>query len=457
MAYDDSRFRGEPGFREEPEFHRGGVPEDAPSVSSAQSSVYTPGNYPVGAVGPINDYSSPGHETTVGIARGRRASPSAAQLGEVFDDPDHGEPGRDRMGVHILWEVVLLLAAAALAYLLRDLDGNAFTGAGRNELALFAAEIGLLTVGVALSLRANSVNLAAGPTAYAAALFFAGHSGRGLLFTAGITLLLALGVAAVIAVLVAGFHVPSWAASLGTALALMAWIARQGAHKVAAGAYDPHTHALYWFGGVAGLSLLGGGLGLVKSIRRAVGRFRPVGDPARRRGGPGGVMSTLALAGSSVLAAGAGVLIALDQRDVTASDNGLALTGLALGAALLGGTSAFGRRGGVFGTVLAVVLLALLVRYSDAKHWNVSLLGVGAFAIFAGVVVTRLVETFGRPHSAGETPGEAEWQPSAHPEPLDLSDSTSWSPGSRTGGWTSQLPARTTDEGWGAEERWGTR
>ena len=26
----------------------------------------------------------------------------------------------------------------------------------------------------------------------------------------------------------------------------------------------------------------------------------------------------------------------------------------------------------------------------------------------------------------------------------------------RTGGWTSQLPARTTDEGWGVEERWGS-
>src|SRR5258708_2168030 len=32
MADDDSRFRGEPGFHEEPDFRSGGVPEPAPAV-----------------------------------------------------------------------------------------------------------------------------------------------------------------------------------------------------------------------------------------------------------------------------------------------------------------------------------------------------------------------------------------------------------------------------------------
>ena len=34
MVYDDSRYRGEPGFRDEPDFRSSGVPEDAPSMSS---------------------------------------------------------------------------------------------------------------------------------------------------------------------------------------------------------------------------------------------------------------------------------------------------------------------------------------------------------------------------------------------------------------------------------------
>jgi ribose/xylose/arabinose/galactoside ABC-type transport system permease subunit len=436
MVYDDSRYRGEPGFRDEPDFRSGGVPEDAPSMSS----IYTAGSYPV------DDYA-PASDSTLTIASNRRSTPSAAQLGGVFDDPEHGDPGRDRMGVHLLWELVLLLGAAALAFLLRSADPAALKGAGLKDLFLFAVEIGLVAVGMALSLRAHSVNLALGPIAYAAALFFADGSDKGLLVTVGLTLVLALGVGVVIAVLVAGFHVPSWAASLGAAFAVMVWINQHRPAKVADGTYDPHKHALYWFAGLALVSVAGGLLGMIKFIRRGIGRFRPVADPARRRGGTGGALSAVALMGSSILAAGAGIVLALDQRDVTPTDNGLALTGLALGAALLGGTSAFGRRGGIFGTLLAVMLIVLLVRYSSAEKWNVSLLAVAAFAIGGGLVVTRLVETFGRPRPLIEEPEEQ----------LDISDSTGWTTGSRSGGWTSQLPARTTDEGWGAEERWSTR
>src|SRR5690348_17159845 len=112
MAYDDSRFRGEPGFREEPDFRLGGVAEESPTLGgNSGSSVYTPGAYPVGDYGASSD-------TTVGL--GGRRTPSQAQLDDVFDDPDHGDPGRDRMSVHALWEVVLLLGVAALAYLLRN-------------------------------------------------------------------------------------------------------------------------------------------------------------------------------------------------------------------------------------------------------------------------------------------------------------------------------------------------
>src|SRR5258706_14419626 len=116
MTYDDSRFRGEPGFREEPDFRVGGVPEDAPTVGNLQSqSIYTPGAYPMA------DYGAPPSESTIGLSS-RRAAPSAAQLDEVFDDPEHGDPGRDRMAVHALWETVLLLGAASLVYLLRDTE-----------------------------------------------------------------------------------------------------------------------------------------------------------------------------------------------------------------------------------------------------------------------------------------------------------------------------------------------
>src|SRR5437762_3574663 len=155
MVYDDSRYRGEPGFRDEPDFRSSGVPEDAPSVSS----IYSPGSYPVDDYGPAS-------ESTLTMASSRRSTPSAAELDGVFAD----------------------------------------------------------------------------------------RSDKGLLVTAGFTLLIALGAGAVIAVLVAGFHVPSWAASFGAALALLVWIDQHRAEKVVAGAYDPHKHALYWFAGLAVLS-----------------------------------------------------------------------------------------------------------------------------------------------------------------------------------------------------------
>ena len=62
-------------------------------------------------------------------------------------------------------------------------------------------------------------------------------------------------------------------------------------------------------------------------------------------------------------------------------------------------------------------VFTLDIRYSDAEKWNVSLFGVAAIAIVGGLVVTRLVETFGRPRPIVEQPEE----------PLDISE---------TGGWT---------------------
>jgi ribose/xylose/arabinose/galactoside ABC-type transport system permease subunit len=452
MAYDDSRFRGEPGFREEPDFRSGGVPEDAPTLGGVQTgSVYTPGAYPV------NDYGGNSGETTSGR---RVRTPSAAQLDDVFDDPDHGEPGRDRMAVHAMWELVLFFAVLALAFLLNDAEQAALRGAGFNELLVFAAALGLIAVGMGLSLRAAVPNLALGPMAYGAALWFADNSERGLAVTAGVTAVIAAAVGVVLAILVVGFHVPGWAASLGVAFGVMVLIQRQDdVIRVVNGAYNPTEHAEIWFGGFAAIAVLGGLFGLAKPIRRGVGRFRPIGDPAQRRGGAAGTVAVFALIGSSVLAAVAGVLLALEARELEPTENGLAMTGLALGAVLLGGTSAFGRRGGIFGTVLATALMVLLMRYAEAERWQLSSLAVAGAAIFAGLIVTRLVETFGRPRTAEEEDDEEEsdWTPSST---FGLGGAGSadngWS--SRTGGWTSQLPARATDDGWGSpEQRWDAR
>jgi hypothetical protein len=429
MVYDDSRYRGEPDQR---------IESGYPGEDGA------------------DDYSYPstGHgERTDGISQ-RGYAP--ADLDDILDDPVHGEPGRDRFGVHLGWELVLLFAVVFVGYLLYRDSRFAVTGDGLRTLMISASSLGLLVLGAGLSLRAASPNLAVGPIALASALYFAEHSGRGLLVSAAQAGVLALVVGAVIALVSVGLHVPAWAASFGAGLGVVLWI--QQHHQtleLPRGTYQPVSQPAYWFGGFAALAVLGGLLGSVRPLRRAVGRFRPVGDPARRRGGAAAGVSIAALLGSSALASVAGVLVALQDRRVEPADTSLALTGLALGGALLAGTSAFGRRGGVLGTVLAAALLAVVIRYLRITHPEVSQLAVGAVAIGVGLVATRLVEAYGRPHPAFEQEPE-QWRtvtPTALTMPL--SSNEEGRSGSRPTGWTSPLPASSSDDRWSSD--WGGR
>ena len=100
---------------------------------------------------------------------------------------------------------------------------------------------------------------------------------------------------------------------------------------------------------------------------------------------------------------------------------GLEWTGIAIGAALLGGTSAYGRRGGIFGTLLAVTGLTLFLDYSARRDLDIALFAIAAATLGAGLVVTRLIETYGRPlpvagvdddwQAAAAGPGTTNWTP----------------------------------------------
>ena len=112
-------------------------------------------------------------------------------------------------------------------------------------------------------------------------------------------------------------------------------------------------------------------------------------------------------------------------------------------------------RGGVFGTFLAVTLLALLVRYGEAANLRVALYTWAAGAIALGLVVTRLVEAFGRPRLAAEDEEAETWPPQTS-QPSSAAQNTGWSSAPRQGGWSSQLPARSLDDTWAGDDRWGS-
>ncbi|MDG4822425.1 ABC transporter permease [Asanoa sp. WMMD1127] len=375
----------------------------------------------------------------------KRQAVSPAALDDVFDDPAHGEPGRDRLAFHIVWEILLLLGVAAVGYLLLRDDSGALRGNALEQLLVAGAALGLIAMGAGLTLRAGAVNLALGPVAVASALHFAENGDRGVVPTLAQAAVAALVLGVVVGVVVVVFHVPGWAASLAAALGTLVFIQRRPLPVDVQGDYDPSNHALYLFVGVAVVAVLGGLLGTVKSVRRAVGRFRPVADPARRRGSVAALLTAGAIAISMPLAAGAGVLLASSAEGPVAPASGLEWTGLAVGAALLGGTSAYGRRGGIFGTVLAVALLVVGQRYLAVRGWEeVTPAALGAGAIALGLLVTRLVETFGRPKSA--VTDETQWQ-TATPRGNTLGD--------RTDSWSS-LPAQPTEsraDAWDTE-RW---
>jgi ribose/xylose/arabinose/galactoside ABC-type transport system permease subunit len=390
MVYDDQRYREEPGYRGD---------RDTTTVGGARSSLYTAGSYP--AYNGATD--APVDPSTVG----RRPDP---ELEYVFDGADAGERRPDRLAVHVGWELLLLLAVAGAGFALYRSYPQALRGGARDDLLLGAAILGLLTVGAGLSLRAAVPNLAVGAVAYAAALVFGDNSGRGAAEAAVLVGAAALTVGLLLAFVVVGLHVPAWAASLGLALIVVVLIEKQGPVTRLATGYDPERHALWYAGAVALLAVVGGALGALRPVRRALGGYRSAGDPALRPGGGAAILAGLALVGSTLFAATAGILLALRAGSVD-TDPGLTLAGLALGTALLGGTSAYGRRGGVLGTLLAVALLTLVMRYADLADKRIAPLALAAAAIGVGLVATRLVERFGRPRP------ERRPQPPTEPEP----------------------------------------
>lgn len=384
-----------------------------------------------------------------GLEPTRRGGVSGAALDDVFDDPAHGEPGRDRIAVHLLWEVALLAATAAIAFLLYRESSTSFRGHNLDTLLVAGSVLGLLALAAGLTLRAGVPNLALGPVTIAAALHFAENGDRGVVNAVLPAAAVAVVGGLIVAVIVVGFHVPAWAATFAAGLAVVVYIQQRSAPVGVQGEFDPTAHARYLFGGFAALSLLGGLLGSIRTVRRSVGRFRPVGDPAYRRGRFAGALAGAAIVTSTVFAVLAGILLVAGSDRPASPTPGFEWTGLALGAALLGGTSAFGRRGGIFGTIFSVTLITLFVAYSDERRWHVSLFAVGAAAIAVGLGMTRLVETYGRPRPATDPGDRGRGGQTA---------AAGWGGGAsdRTETWSSALPAQPTDSRpdlWGTE-RW---
>lgn len=313
----------------------------------------------------------------------------------------HRRPvARDRLWPHVVWEIVLAAAVVAAVFAVRHEDPGALSGAGRDNLLVLVSAGILLGSAFALSLRAAVPNLAVGAVAVVAGVLTAwlqAEHGYQLRIAALIALGGAVALGLVTAFVVVGFRLPGWAVGLGAALGL--WAAAQSLSAGRTLTLDGVPNLRDWAWplaiGAAALSIIGGVLGLLPRARLTLGQYRPSGDPAAARGSRAGLTATAALIGSMLLAAGAGLILAMRVRTAV-PDDGFTLLGVAAAAAFLGGTSAYGRRGGVFGTVLAagfLQLATLWLRLVDAGAWTRPALLGGAIVL--GLLVGRVVEAAG--------------------------------------------------------------
>jgi ribose/xylose/arabinose/galactoside ABC-type transport system permease subunit len=379
---------------------------------------------------------------TLAAAEQRRRA--AEMMDETTADAGAPEPvaeieddGRDRLGIHLGWEVVLLLAAAAFALLLYRLDPSTLKRPALDTLLVTGAAIGLLAMGGGLTLRAAVPNLAIGPIALAASLQYAQQGDQGLVKAMLPAVLIAAAGGLVVGILILALHVPGWAATLAAGLGVVVFDQLPTAPVAVQGDYDPKKQAFFLFGGFALLAVIGGALGTITPVRRWLGGMRSAGDPARRRGGAAAVPVIGSLILSSVFAVAAGTLFAAQATRPVVPGTGLEWTGIGIGLALLAGTSAYGRRGGIFGTLFAVVAMTLFLDYSDRKHYDIALFATAACVFGAGLIITRLVETYGRPFAGGVG---ADW---------------SSAPTTNGSNWTPDLPENWTPTTTAARsERW---
>ena len=305
--------------------------------------------------------------------------------------PTSGDADRDRPAVHLIWEAVLAFIAVVL------IVATAAMIPHQNLTAAFgqAGYLGLVAAGLAFSLRTGSPNLAVGSivgfsSALSAYLITEHQWGKPAAMVLAIVLATLIGL--VLGLIVAVLSVPAWVVTLAAVAVIQSIPLSLTDGAVIPVRFGGSYPTALWYGLFFMVSVGGGALWLLPGVRRPLAASRGAGDPARWRGPRAGVAAIAGLTGSSFLAGLAAVPLLMWMQ--AAESSGANLTTAALAAVLLGGASVFGRRAGVFGTLLAVTILAIiqmLVAYNDGPSW-VSTLVIGLSALL-GVAACRGLES----------------------------------------------------------------
>lgn len=299
----------------------------------------------------------------------------------------------DRPLIHLIWEVVLFILAGV--FLLVAIGSS--RGASLSVIFGPVGYVGLIASGLALSLRTGTPNLAVGTLAG-----FTGILGVHLVTADGWSLWSAMALAVVITtviglvagVLVGALSVPAWAMTLGIAFLVQAASFGISGLRVGVLRHPPTYSATLWVAVFVVISVGGGVLWLSPAVRTMFSASRSASEPGQWAGPQAGLGAVVGLTGSSLLAGVGGVASTLFQQTADPTNNGIFLTVVALGAVLVGGVSVFGRRAGVAGTVLGVIIAESVnfIMLSDGVSISWNYVPFGCMIVF-GLGVSRALES----------------------------------------------------------------
>lgn len=294
--------------------------------------------------------------------------------------------------MHLIWEGVLGFFALLMIVIVLVVMGGVHLG---TTVLSQASVTGLIACSLALSLRTGTPNLAVGSIAV-----FSGGI-MGLMVTDGgwalpialiVTLIAATVLGVLISLAVVALSMPSWAVSLAcAALVEMVLVGISEGRTPPVLNLGTYPTGL-WFALFLIVSIGGGLLWQVRGMREPLSASRTPGEPGKWIGKEAAIGTIAGITGSSLLA-GIGGIALIMRLTSTPGVSGQMFTIAAFAAALLGGVSLYGRRAGVAGTALAVLIITAvisLMAYNGSPIWLTNVV-VAVFALL-GLAVTRVLE-----------------------------------------------------------------
>ncbi|RRR96430.1 hypothetical protein [Glycomyces terrestris] len=363
-----------------------------------------------------------GHPFGSGVDDARPVDPFAGRPATTVGYAEAAAPARDRVGFQFVWEGILLLLTLNALFLVYQRREEVF-GGGLSMDALgphFAGLASLILVAAAfgLTLRLGAVNLAvpAMPVLVlmSPSLFVGPDPLVGLAYTAGA----AAAVAVLFTVLTVVLRIPPWLAGLASLVVMGGSYAALDELAGALGSGEPGAWTnpgnLWLLLGAAVLSAIGGLIGLAPGVRERFSKVKGAADGTGDReagsvavllGGTFLALLLSALAGFLPLVFGGDLEPELSAVFAVNADASLVLTPLVFIVVFLAGTSPWGRRGGVLGTVLAAVAvwaLALVWNSLDQDVYGEWTGAAAAGLLLLGLFVSFGLDRLGRPREALE-------------------------------------------------------